>query len=140
MKLPGISIILALALQTFAFEDLGPLASVRRKRPELFVPGRVLVVDVKGTPSYVFSGVSERSFSGAFAEPESELYDEAVLSAKSNFYEHFSKGDKRIGISMSRCQLLYRYNDRKTYTAVLFVPKANVKITRKSAQIGRAHV
>ncbi len=134
MKLPGIFIIFVLALQAFAFEDLGPLASVRSKRPELFVPGNVLVVEIKGTPCYVFSGEAEQSFTGDFAESESELYDEAVLAAKSNFYEHLSKGDKKTEILMSGCQLLYRYNDKKIYTAILFVPKANVKITKKSVR------
>jgi len=120
-----------LALAATAIEELGPLISVRRKRPELFVPGNVLVVDIKGTPCYVFSGESEQSFTGAFAEAESELYEEAVLAAKNNFFVRLSKGDKETFVSMSGCRILYRYNNKKIYTVVLCVPKSNVTITKR---------
>ena len=129
----GTLTILVLTLSAAAFEDLGPLTEARQKHPELFVPGRVLVTDIKGVPCYVFSGEAEQAFTGAFAEAESELYEEATLSAKTKFYEFFAKGDKKTTVNMSGCGVLYQYNNKKVYTVILFVPKANVIVKKPVA-------
>lgn len=131
MKLLGIIIfVVAISLSAFAFEDLGTLASARKAYPEIFIPGSVNVVTIKSISCYVFSGEAEQCFTGEFAEPESELYDEATLSAKSNFFEFLTKKDKTQSVTMSQCSILYRYNSKKTYTVILFVPQANVSIKK----------
>lgn len=131
MKLPGILIFLALAFSSLAFEDLGPLAIVRQKRPELFVPGRISSVTINAVPCYVFAGQAEQCFIGEFSESSSELYEEAALAAKNFFYESFSQKGFETTVTMSNCSVLYRFNDTKIYTVTLFVPKKNVAVSKR---------
>ena len=129
MKLPGMVFLIFWCLPLlFSYEDLGPVADARKKYPEIFIPGSVHIVSIASKPCYVFSGEAEQCFTGDFAEPESELYDEATLAAKNNFYEYLTKGKKTLTVSMSQCSILYRFHDKKIYTVILFVPKANVSI------------
>ena len=126
MKLPVAIFVVFCAAVIMAFEDLGPLKTAQRKYPQIFKTGSVNVITINKIPCYVFSAEAEQAFSGDFAETESELYEEAVLSGKSNFYEFLSKKDKNVSVSMSGCNVLYQYNNKKLYTVVLFVPKKNV--------------
>ena len=133
MKLPGLVIftVSALFCSLSAFEDLGNIGTARKTHSEIFIPGSVHEIPIRNKLCYVFSGQSEQFFSGDLAEPESELYEEAVLSAKNNFYEKLSDGDKTTKITMSQCSVLYRFNDKKIYTVILFIPKDNVTISKK---------
>lgn len=128
MKFPVLIFVVFCAAVLMAFEDLGPLKTARNKYPQIFKTGSVNIVSVNKIPCYVFSGEAEQAFSGDFAESESELYEEATLSAKSNFYEFLSKKNKKATISMSGCSVLYQYNDKKVYSVILFVPKENVSV------------
>ena len=132
MKLSGIIFFALLASSTvlFAFEDLGKIDVARKEHPEIFIPGSIHAMMVNGKLSYVFMGQSEQCFSGEFAEPESELYEEATLSAKNFLYETLSDGDKAATITVSHCATLYRFNDKKTYSVILFVPKNHVSISK----------
>lgn len=131
MKLLGI---LFLAVSTsslvFAFEDMGKLNEARKSHPEIFIPGSVNMIDFKAQPHYVFSGEAEQCFAGEFAEPASELYEEATLSAKNNFFESLTKKGGDCTVHMSGCFVLYQYNNKMIYTVILAVPKANVTITQ----------
>jgi len=135
MKLPGMFIfaVFCASIPLFSYEDLGSLKTARKTHPEIFIPGSVNTISLQSKPYYVFSGEAEQCFSGEFAEPESELYEEAVLSAKSNFFEFLTKGKKTLTVSMSRCSVLYRFHDRKGYTVILFVPKGTVKVSGTSS-------
>lgn len=128
MKFPVLIFVVFYAAVLMAFEDLGPLKTARNKYPQIFKTGSINIVTINKIPCYVFSGEAEQAFSGDFAESESELYEEATLSAKSNFYEFLSKKNKKATISMSGCSVLYQYNDKKVYNVILFVPKENVAI------------
>ena len=132
MKLSGIIFFALLASSTamYAFEDLGKIDVARREHPEIFIPGSIHEVTVNGKLSYVFMGQSEQCFSGEFAEPESELYEEATLSAKNFFYETLSGGDKAATVTVSQCAVLYRFNNKKIYSVILFVPKNNVSVSK----------
>ena len=101
MKLPVAIFVVFCAAVIMAFEDLGPLKTAQRKYPQIFKTGSVNVITINKIPCYVFSAEAEQAFSGDFAETESELYEEAVLSGKSNFYEFLSKKDKNVSVSMS---------------------------------------
>lgn len=133
MKLSGMIFFVLLVSLTalYGFEDLGKIDAARKAYPEIFIPGSIHETMVNGKLSYVFMGQSEQCFSGKFAEPESELYEEATLSAKNFFYEKLSEGDKTATITMSQCAVLYRFNNKKIYSVILFVPKNNVSISRK---------
>ena len=131
MKLPVIIFVFICATVLIAFEDLGPLKKAQKKYPDIFKTGSINLITINNTPCYVFSGNSEQAFTGEFAEKDSELYEEATLSAKSNFYESLSKKNKNATITMSNCKVLYQYNNNKLYTVVLFVPKNNVTIKSK---------
>lgn len=128
MKLPVLLFVVFCTAVLMAFEDLGPLKAVQNKYPQIFKTGSVNIITINNIPCYVFSGEAEQAFSGDFAETESELYEEATLSAKSNFYEYFSEKNKNTVISMTGCKVLYRYNDKKQYTVILCVPRENVTI------------
>lgn len=116
-----------------AFEDLGPLKTAQDKYPQIFETGSVNIVTINEIPCYVFSGEAEQAFLGDFAESESELYEEATLSAKSNFYEFLSKKNNAAAVSMTGCGVLYQYNDKKLYHVILFVPQKNVSIEAKKS-------
>ena len=128
MKLPVLIFISFCTTILLGFEDLGPLKSAQKEYPQIFKTGIVEIITINKTPCYVFSGEAEQAFSGDFSESASELYEEATLTAKSNFYEVLSKKNKNANISMSGCGILYQYNDKKTYNVILFVPKSNVSI------------
>ena len=132
MKLSGIIFFALLASSTalLAFEDLGKIDVARKAHPEIFIPGSIHEMMVNGKLSYLFMGQAEQCFSGEFAEPESELYEDATLSAKKFFYEMLSGGDKSATITVSHCATLYRFNDKKIYSVILFVPKNNVSISK----------
>jgi len=136
MKLPVMIFVVFCTTVLMAFEDLGPLKTAQKKYPQIFKTGSVNIITINKIPCYVFSGNAEQAFSGDFAEPDSELYEEATLSAKSNFYEFLSEKDKNVSISMTGCSVLYQYNDKKLYTVILYVPKKNVivKLDKKNTE------
>lgn len=128
MKLPVMIFVVFCTTVLMAFEDLGPLKTVQKKYPQIFKTGSVNIITINKIPCYVFSGDAEQAFSGDFAETESELYEEATISAKSNFYDFLSKKDKNVSISMTGCSVLYQYNNKKLYTVILYVPQKNVTV------------
>lgn len=134
MKLSGMIFFVLLASSTalYAFEDLGKIDVARKAHPEIFIPGSIHETMVNGKLSYVFMGQAEQCFSGEFAEPESELYEEATLSAKNLFFEKLSEDDKTTTVTMSHCSVLYRFNNKKIYSVILFVPKNNVSISKRA--------
>ena len=128
MKIPILMILLFCSAALMAFEDLGSLETAQKKYPQIFEMGSINIININDVPCYVFSGEAEQAFAGDYAEPESELYEEATLSAKSNFYETLSKKNKQAVVTMTGSGVLYQYNDKKLYRVILFVPRANVSI------------
>jgi hypothetical protein len=135
MKLPGIFFFCFLSFAVSAYEDLGPLNTAKERHPEIFIPGSICKIKIAGKESYVFSGQAEQLFSKKNAETDSELYQEAESAAKSFFYQKLSNGNERISITMSQCQLLYRFHEQKTYTVILFVPVENVSVTMREENV-----
>lgn len=131
MKLSGITaaIILSCFSTLSAVDELGRLEDAQKRYPSLFVPGSVHEFSVRGGTCYIFSGQSEQFFTGELAETDSELYQEAALAAKNNLYQYFRKQGKRLVVELSSCGVMYRFNDRKLYTVVLYVPKDKVAVT-----------
>ena len=130
MRLPLTIILLFNLGLLFSFEDLGPLQDAKKKYPQIFEIGSVKTITINKVACYCFSGQAEQSFKDEFATADSELYEEATLVAKSNLFTFLSNGDKKVNISFFGNKVLYQYNDKKIYTVILFVPIANIKITK----------
>ena len=116
MKLPVMIFVVFCTTVLMAFEDLGPIKTVQKKYPQIFKTGSVNIITINKIPCYVFSGDAEQAFSGDFAETESELYEEATISAKSNFYEFLSKKDKNVSKIIElifRILTPFRYHKRE---------------------------
>lgn len=128
--LMAVGCMLAMSVPAQAFEDLGPLEQARESYPQLFIPQSVNQTEIAGRPHYVFSGQAERYFDD---EMDSELWEEATLSAKAVLFEHFAEGNKATKVDMSGCAPLYRVKEGKTYTMLMAVPVARVKVSRPIA-------
>ena len=118
--------IFAFSLSSFALNELGALDDARAKNPAVFVSGNVLEYTVEGVSGYVFNGESEQCFTGDMAETDSELYQEAVLDAKSNLRKYLAKRTKAETFQLSGVRKLYEYKDGKMRRVVLFVAKGSV--------------
>ena len=118
--------ILAFSLSSFALNELGAFDDARAKNPAIFVPGNVLEYAIEGVSGYVFNGEAEQCFSGNMAESDSELYQEAVLDAKSNLRKYLAKRTKSDAFQLSAVRKLYEYPDGKMRRVVLFVAKESV--------------
>ena len=120
------SALISVASGAMAFEDLGPIETARRDHPNIFIPGEVNAVDINSAAHYVFSGQAERCFPD---ETDSELWEEATMSAKNAFYVHLSGEKEGVKISMSGCRPLYRLHDGNVFTMIMCVPRDKVVIT-----------
>lgn len=112
----------------FAYEDLGPMAKVKSSHPFIFIPDEVNKLSVNGEERYVFAGQAEKFLDD---ETDSELWQEAELSAKKSFYNWWAKGDSDAEVTFSGCSPMYRDKAGKVYTIVLSVPSAKVAVNKK---------
>lgn len=128
--------LISVASVAIAFEDLGPIETARRDHPNIFVPEEVNVVDINSVSHYVFSGQAEKCFP---EETDSELREEAVMSAKNVFYAHLSGEKEGVKISMSGCKPLYRLHDGNVFTMIMCVPRDKVLITTEKTAATETH-
>ena len=122
------AIMVMIAGAGFCIDDFGPLEKAKKALPAIFVPGNVLIETCNGAECYVYNGVAERCFSGAMAEPDAELYREAVADAKRNLFAHLTKGDKRKTVELSGGTIAYQYSEDKLFRAICLVPKSKVVV------------
>ena len=128
--------LISVASVAIAFEDLGPIETARRDHPNIFVPEEVNVVDINSETHYVFSGQAERCFPD---ETDSELWEEATMSAKNVFYAHLSGEKEGVKISMSGCKPLYRLHDGNVFTMIMCVPRDKVLVTTEKTAATETH-
>ena len=119
---------ISLCMLTFAIDEFGSLDAARKEHPAIFVPGNVLEYSVGDVPGYVFNGEAERFFEGGMAESDSELYQEAVLDAKSNLLKFLKQKSKIDSLQMKGVVKLYEYSEGKMRRVVLFVAKKDVSM------------
>lgn len=105
-----------------------PSARARAVWPDAFVPGKVAVVEYRGESCYAFAGEAEDFFPGEGLETEAELHDEAVLDAKSHFYEVLSGGDSSRVVGLSGAFVAYRWAEGPMRYVVCMVPVSAVTI------------
>ena len=81
----------------FAADEAVPPVQTPTPPADASVPGKVEleIVDCGGVPHYAFAGEAEDYFPGEGLETEAELYEEAVLDAKTRFYGILSGGGPR---------------------------------------------
>lgn len=113
------------SLCVFALDEFGEFATAKSEHPEFFRPGVCDNAFLSGNPWYVYCGDAEKCFD---SELDSELYEEAEIQAKQNFYEYFRKNDPHVKVEVSGGRKLYQYAEGNMRYVVLGVPKDGVKV------------
>ena len=85
----------------FAADTAVALAEAPEDPTDAAVLERLDVVDCGGVPHYAFAGEAEDYFPGEGLETEAELYEEAVLDAKTRLYGILSGGDSSRHVELS---------------------------------------
>jgi len=114
-----------------AFEDLGSVEKARREYPMIFVPEHVQSIRINGQDCWVFAGQAERFVE---SESESELWQEAALSARASLFAYLTKDKPEHEVVMEGCSPLYRTKEGKIHTMVLSVPRDKVKVAKKECK------
>ena len=134
MKTLGLLIICVIdGLTCLAMGEFGEFQSVRQVHPEFFKPGVVEDALLGDVPWYVYCGEAEKCFN---EEQDSELYEEAEVQAKLNFYSFFQNKAKNpaVKVEVSTARKLYQFVDGKMYYVVLGVPKSGVTVSAPVAK------
>ena len=127
MQRLGLSISAVLfALAGFSYNEFGNLAEVRAKHPEFFKPGVVTTAPLNQEDWYVYCGDAEKCLS---SETDDELYEEAQVQAKMNFFNHFAKKDPGVKVEVSGARRLYQWSDNEMRFVVMGVPVKRVVVT-----------
>ena len=134
MKTLGLlSLCLFCGLTCLALGEFGEFQAARQSHPEFFRPGVVEDARLGDEPWYVYCGEAEKCFN---EEQDSELYEEAEVQAKQNFYSYFQKKENnpavKVGVATGR--KLYQFTEGKMYYVVLGVPKSGVSISVPAAK------
>lgn len=115
-------------LTCLALGEFGEFQAARQSHPEFFRPGVVEDARLGDEPWYVYCGEAEKCFN---EEQDSELYEEAEVQAKQNFYSYFQKQENnpavKVGVATGR--KLYQFTEGKMYYVVLGVPKSGVSVS-----------
>ena len=126
MRLAPVFVVLLTAIDVFALNELGSLEDAKRKHPAVFVPGNVMEYVISEEEGYVYSGESEKCFSGSMSEKDSELYQEAELEAKKNLLTFFSDRKPGYEAIIRGGRKIYEYPDGNMRRVVFFVKKDSV--------------
>ena len=109
-----------------ARNEFGELDSAKSKHPEFFRPGAVVKATLNGEEWYVYCGDAEKCFK---EEEDSELYEEAEVQAKMNFFNHFAKKDPEVKVEVKGALKMYSCADASLRLVVMGVPVKNVIVT-----------
>ena len=134
MQRLGLLIFLMSALSSgFAMNEFGEVATVKKTHPDFFRPGVVSKTQLNGEDWYVYAGDAEKCFK---EETDAELYEEATVQAKMNFFNHFAKQDPKVKVQVVGALTLYRVEEGTMRITVLGVPVKNVTISTASDDDG----
>ncbi len=122
-------LLLALAPQSVALDELGVLAEAQRKHPAVFIPGNVLRYTLADTPGYLFNGEAEQDFSGDLSESDSELYREALADAKVNLSAFFAQKVPGKTLTLRAVRTLYAFPEGKLRRVVCFVAEGDISFS-----------
>ena len=129
MKTLGLILSVMLVFVCRAKDEFGNFDSVKREHPEFFKPGVVGGALLGNVPWYVYCGDAEKCFSD---EQDAELYQEAEIQAKSNFYEYFAAQDTNsaVKVAVQGARRMYTCKDGSSFYVVMGVRKSGVEIKR----------
>ncbi len=115
-------------LTCLALGEFGEFQAARQSHPEFFRPGVVEDARLGDEPWYVYCGEAEKCFD---EEQASELYEEAEVQAKLNFYSYFQKREKNpaVKVGVVAARKLYQFTEGNMYYVVLGVPKSGVSVS-----------
>lgn len=113
----------------FAEGGINPLAQPPDAMAGVAVPGKLDVVDCGGVPHYAFAGEAEDYFPGEGLESEAELYEEAVLDAKTRLYDILSGGDVTRRVELSGLFVARHWAEGPMRRVVCVVPVDAVHVT-----------
>lgn len=113
------------AIPGFAKNEFGDLDDVRVKHPEFFKPGVVTVAQLGQEDWYVYCGDAEKCLK---SELDDELYDEAQVQAKMNFFNHFARKDPSVKVDVTGARRMYQYADNEFRLVVMGVPVKGVAV------------
>ncbi len=129
MKTLGLlSLCLFCGLTCLALGEFGEFQAARQSHPEFFRPGVVEDARLGDEPWYVYCGEAEKCFN---EEQDSELYEEAEVQAKQNFYSYFQKKENNpaVKVGVATARKLYQFTEGKMYYVILGVPKSGVSVS-----------
>ncbi len=135
-----ILMIASFSFNAWALNELGALADAQKNHPSVFVPNSVLTYQINNIWGYVFSGEAERDFKDKLAEPDSDLFREALLHAKRNLLNYFIKKDDSLGYSMSACTILYQYIQGNSYRVIWFVERKNIEKFERMSESNKTNL
>ncbi len=124
--LPVFAILVTLATESLAKDDLGPIDQARAAWPAAFIPGEGVSADLAGEAFYAFAGEAESFFPD---ETENDLREEAVLDAKANFFASMTQGDRSRTVSMSGFRVAYHWREGGVFRVVCVVPRRSVSVS-----------
>ena len=115
----------------FAADEAVPPVQTPTPPADASVPGKVEleIVDCGGVPHYAFAGEAEDYFPGEGLETEAELYEEAVLDAKTRFYGILSGGDPSRRVELSGLFVARHWAEGPMRRVVCMVPVSAVHMT-----------
>ena len=127
-RLASMVLVVSFAVTGIARDEFGPLSEAKAKYPEFFEAGAVLESSLGNATWYVYCGDAEKCFS---EETDSELFQEAEIQAKTNFYEYFVKREKTtsVNVTVNGARRMYEFADGAMRYVVMGAPKAAVQVS-----------
>ena len=126
MRRFGLLILSALlAVSGHAKDEFGCLGDVRAKHPDFFKPGVVSIAKLNQEDWYVYCGDAEKCLD---SETDDELYEEAQVQAKMNFFNYFAKKDPAVKVDVVGARIMYRCADKELRLVVMGVPAKGVTV------------
>ena len=128
-----LGIMLGLPALLFAENDFGAFEDAKKTFPQYFERNAVgEAKTLNGDEVYYYNGTAEQFFHGSDAEPDSDLWREAEIDAKSKLFQFFKKKDKTVEVTVEikTPRLAYRWKEGDFYRALYVVDKSNLMIKR----------
>lgn len=114
----------------YSEQELGDIDTAKQSTPDIFKPGLVSLINIKGTPCYAACGVSERLFGqNENVETDTELYNECEISAKKYLLRALAASkDGTFVLSLKSFKRMYFWREGSAYFANFYVPEADASI------------
>ena len=128
-----LGVMLGLPALLFAENDFGAFEDAKKTFPQYFERNAVgEAKTLNGDEVYYYNGTAEQFFHGSDAEPDSDLWREAEIDAKSKLFHFFKKKDKTVEVTVEikTPRLAYRWKEGDFYRALYVVDKSNLMIKR----------